>query len=94
MTRSQSIFVWSLAALCATSAAAARAQQSFKQRFFAHNNVMAGLQPSWPTPLVEPEPRLTQYYRFAFSNQYTSSRTQTVDYGNGRGGGIVAWNRF
>ena len=55
---------------------------------------MARLQPSWPTPLVEPEPRLTQYYRFAFSNEYTSSDTQTVNYGNGRGGGIVAWNRI
>jgi hypothetical protein len=102
VTRSRFISFCSLAALCAASAAAgaqqpapaAPAQQSFKQRFFAHNAVMAGLQPAWPTPLVEPEPRLTQYYRFAFSNQYTSSRTQTVDYGNGRGGGIVAWNRF
>ena len=55
---------------------------------------MTALQPSWPTPLVEPEPRLTQYYRFAFSNQYTAARTQTVNYGNARGGGIVAWNRI
>jgi hypothetical protein len=72
----------------------ANAQGSFKQRFFAHNYEMTKLQPSWPTPLVESEPRLTQYYRFAFSNQYTSSATQTVNYGNGRGGGIVAFNRF
>jgi hypothetical protein len=54
---------------------------------------MAGLQPAWPTPLVEAEPRLTQYYRFAFSHQYTGSGAATLDYGNGRGGGIVAWNR-
>ena len=54
---------------------------------------MTSLQPSWPTPVVEAEPRLTQYYRFAFSNQYTPARTQTVNYGNGRGGGIVAFNR-
>jgi hypothetical protein len=70
------------------------AQQSFKQRFFAHNASMAELQPTWPTPVAEPEPRLTQYYRFAFSNQFTPAGTQTVNYGNGRGGGIVAFNRI
>ncbi len=54
---------------------------------------MTALQPSWPTPVVEADPRLTQYYRFAFSNQYTAAGTQTVGLGNARGGGIVAWNR-
>lgn len=68
--------------------------QSFAHRFFSHNDQMSKLQPAWPTPLVEPDPRLTQYYRFAFSNQYTSAHTQTVNYGNARGGGIVAFNRF
>jgi hypothetical protein len=70
------------------------AQQSFGERFFAHNATMNALQPAWPTPLQESDPRLTQYYRFAFSNQYTPTGTQTVSYGNARGGGIVAWNRF
>jgi hypothetical protein len=69
-------------------------QQSFEARFLAHNYKMTALQPTWPTPLAETDPRLTQYYRFAFSNQYTSAGTQTVNYGNARGGGIVAWNRF
>ena len=69
-------------------------QQTFKQRFFSHNAAMTAVQPSWPTPLAEAEPRLTQYYRFAFTNQYTPSGMQTVNYGNGRGGGIVAFNRF
>jgi hypothetical protein len=73
---------------------AANAQQSFKERFFAHNYAMTALQPSWPTPVVEAEPRLTQYYRFAFSNQYAAAGNQTVSYGNGRGGGIVAFNRI
>jgi len=67
---------------------------SFKDRFFAHNYEMTKLQPSWPTPLVEADPRLTQYYRFAFSNQYTAAGTHTVNYGNARGGGIVAFNRI
>jgi hypothetical protein len=77
-----------------TASALAPAQQSIKERFFAHNYEMTRLQPTWPTPLAEAEPRLTQYYRFAFANQYTATGTQTVNYGNGRGGGIVAWNRF
>lgn len=54
---------------------------------------MARIQPSWPTPLVETEPRLTQFYRFAFSNEYMAAGNQTVSYGDTRGGGIVAWNR-
>jgi hypothetical protein len=78
---------------CALSAAAAHAQQPWSESFFAHNAAMTRIQPSWPTPLVETEPRLTQYYRFAFSNQYTAAGTETVSYGDARGGGIVAWSR-
>jgi hypothetical protein len=81
-------------AAAALSTSAQPAQQSFKERFFAHNAAMTALQPGWATPVVEAEPRLTQYYRFAFSNQYTASGTQTVNYGNSRGGGIVAFNRI
>lgn len=55
---------------------------------------MTRRQPSWPTPIVEAEPRLTQYCRFAFSNEYTPARTQTVTYGDYRGGGIIAFNRI
>lgn len=69
------------------------AQQSFRERFFAHNNAMSTIQPTWPTPLVETDPRLTQYYRFSFSHEYTPAGTETVSYGNARGGGIIAWNR-
>jgi hypothetical protein len=69
-------------------------QESYKSRFSGHNAAMAALQPTWPTPLVETDPRMTQYYRFALSSQYTSAGTQTVSYGNARGGGIVALNRF
>lgn len=46
------------------------------------------------TPLVAPDPRLIQYYRFAFAHQYTSSGTETTSYGNARGGGIIALHRF
>ena len=93
MKRLLSIILAALATASATQVA--RAQQSFSQRFFSHNYEMSKLQPLWPTPLVESDPRLTQYYRFAFSNQYTAApTTQTVNYGNSRGGGIVVFNRF
>ena len=84
-----------LTAVLVASASAQQlpAKQSFKDRFFAHNYAMTKLQPSWPTPLVEADPRLTQYYRFAFSNQFTAAGIQTMNYGNGRGGGIVAFSR-
>ncbi len=55
---------------------------------------MTALQPGWPTPLVEADPRLAQYYRFAFSNEYTAAGTQTVSYGDGRGGGVIGWNHI
>jgi hypothetical protein len=83
-----------LAAAPLASAQQPLAKQTFKDRFFAHNYEMTKLQPNWPTPLVESDPRLTQYYRFAFSNEYTAAGTHTVNYGNARGGGIVAFNRI
>ncbi len=76
----------------ATTSAPAR--QTFAESFFAHNDTASKVQPAWPTPVVEVDPRLTQYYRFSFSNEYTAAGTQTVSYGNARGGGIIAWNRF
>lgn len=72
---------------------AARAQQSWSERFFSHNNAAAAVEPGWPTPVVESDPRLTQYYRFSFSSEYTAAGTHTASYGNGRGGGIIGWNR-
>jgi hypothetical protein len=64
------------------------------KRFMAHNAEVAALQPSLITPLVAPDPRLVQYAKLSFSNQYTPAGTQTVNYGNARGGGIIAFNRF
>jgi hypothetical protein len=72
----------------------ALAQQSFEQRFTAHNSAMTALQPALVTPLVEADPRLIQYVRASFSNEYTAARTETVNYGNGRGGGVIVGNRI
>jgi hypothetical protein len=82
-----------LAALL-TGTCAAQAQQSPYQRFRASNAQMAALQPAMVTPLAEADPRLIQFARAAFSNEYTAAGTETVSYGNGRGLGVIAGHRF
>lgn len=89
----RTIFVLAAATL-AGSACTAEGQQSFAERFFAHNTSMTALQPAFVTPLVECDPRLVQYAKASFSNEYTEARTQTVNYGNSRGVGLIAGNRF
>jgi hypothetical protein len=69
-------------------------QQSFAARFAAHNSEMTALQPAMVTPLVAADPRLIQYVRLAASHEYSAARTETVNYGNARGAGIIAANRF
>jgi len=83
-----------LATIFMAGACAASAQQSFYERFTAHNNSMTALQPAFVTPLVEADPRLIQYARASFSKEYTAAGTETVSYGNGRGGGLIAGDRF
>lgn len=81
-------------AVCLLSVSAVSAQQSFTERFGAHNTEMSALQPAFITPLVAADPRLIQYARFSTSHEYTAAGTETVSYGNARGGGIIAGNRF
>jgi hypothetical protein len=82
-----------IAAACLACTPATPAQSSFAQHFFAHNDAAGAVQPNWPTPLVEADPRLTQYYRASVSTQRAAAGNRTTSYGNGRGGGIIAWNR-
>ncbi|MGD0730657.1 MAG: hypothetical protein ABR956_05290 [Terracidiphilus sp.] len=90
MNRVQILSALALAAF----ACGAQAQQSSYERFRAHNAAMTALQPAIVTPLVEADPRLIQYLRASFSNGYTAAGTQTTSYGNGRGAGVIAGNRF
>jgi len=83
-----------LAAAFAAGSCIATAQQSFTERFTAHNSAMSAVQPAWITPLVEADPRLVQYARASFSNEYAAARTQTVSYGNGRGFGLIGGDRY
>ena len=94
MSRHSFISILAVAAITAAGARDATAQQSFEQRFAAHNSAMTTLQPAMVTPLVEADPRLIQYVRASFSHEYAAARTETVSYGNGRGGGVIVGNRF
>lgn len=70
------------------------AQQTFMERLTAHNRTMSAKQPSSITPLVGTDPRLVQYTKFSVAHQYTSTGTETVNYGNNRGTGIIVGDRF
>ena len=69
-------------------------QQTFVERFTAHNRTMSAKQPAFITPLVGADPRIVQYTKFSVAHQYTSTGTETVNYGNGRGTGIILGDRF
>jgi hypothetical protein len=68
--------------------------QSPYEQFRAHNARAAAVQPTMVSPLVAADPRLIQYIRVAVSQEYTAAGEQTVNYGNARGAGIIAANRF
>lgn len=73
---------------------ALRAQPAFVEHFREHNAQMTKLQPAMVTPLVAADPRLIQYWRAAFSHEYTSSGMETTNYGNARGAGVIVARRF
>ena len=70
------------------------AQQTFIERLTAHNRMMSAKQPVFISPLVGADPRLIQYAKLSVAHQYTSTGTETVNYGNGRGAGIIVGGRF
>ena len=80
-------------ALAATASTLA-AQDSFMERLTGHNAEMSALQPALITPLVAADPRLIQYARFSVSHEYTETGAETVNFGNARGAGLVAFRRF
>ncbi len=94
MNKSFRIASLAVCLLLLADASAILAQQSFGQRFTQHNASMTALQPPLITPLVAPDPRLVQYAKLSFANQYTSTGTQTVNYGNSRGIGVIGGNRY
>lgn len=94
MKRLKTLTALVLAAELAAGCGAARAQKLMGEPFSQHNAEMTKLQPALITPLVEADPRLIQYVRASFSHEYTEARTATMNYGNGRGGGVIVADRF
>jgi hypothetical protein len=90
VTRLRTLASILLTAACLPDAA----QSGVYQQFRAHNAEMSELQPAMVTPLVASDPRLIQYYRFAFARQDTPGGTEITNYGNARGGGIILARRF
>jgi hypothetical protein len=85
-------FVFSLT-LAVACACLASAQQPLYEQFRARNAVMTAIEPAWMSPLIQPDPRLSQSVRLSFSNSYTPGRTQTVNYGNGHTVGVILGDR-
>jgi hypothetical protein len=94
MSGAKTISTLAFSAAFMAGTCAAQTQQSAYERFRASNAQMAAMQPAMVTPMVEADPRLIQYVRAAFSNEYTAAGTETVSYGNGRGLGVIAGHRF
>jgi len=62
-----------------------QAQNSFIDRWQQRATAIQGEQPHWVTPLVTVTPRLEQEFRSDFVRQITPARTNTWNYGNGKG---------
>lgn len=93
MNRLQSISSVALAAAFVASASATFAQQSFYERFRAHNESMAAVQPTWMGPLIQTDSRLAQAVRVSVSNSYAPGE-HTVNYGNSHGVGLIVGDRI
>lgn len=94
VNRLKIISALALAAALAAGVCLAPAQESAYVRFRAANHTAAEVQPALATPLVAADPRLVQYVRLSVSHEYAPAGTETVSYGNGRGGGVIVANRF
>ena len=64
---------------------AAPAQDSFVDRWQARATRQQSEQPHWVTPLVTVTPRLEQEFRTDFLRQVAPARTDTWNFGNGKG---------
>ncbi len=82
-----------LTAALAVCGCLAQAQQSFYERFRAHNASMTEVQPLWMGPLIQSDARLSQSLRFSFSNSYAPG-AQVMNYGNNHGVSVIVARRF
>ena len=73
------------AALAASAALPAIAQQSFLENWQARATATQNAQPHWVTPLVTVTPRLEQEFRTDFVHYHNNSGKEIWNYGNSKG---------
>jgi hypothetical protein len=61
---------------------AVQSQETPYERFRGQNAALKEIQPTWMSPLIQPDSRFGQSLRLSVSNSYTSTGTRTVNYGN------------
>lgn len=64
------------------SCCALQAQESVYERFRGQNAALKEIQPTWMSPLIQPDSRFGQSLRLSVSDSTTPTGTHTVNYGN------------
>jgi len=69
------------------------AQTGFFKAWEERVRATSARQPAWPVPVVAPSSVIVQLARVDFLHQYTSTHTETWNYGNGKGVNLIPFAR-
>ncbi|MBS1822399.1 MAG: transporter [Acidobacteria bacterium] len=69
------------------------AQTGFFKSWEDRVRATSARQPAWPVPVVAPSAVIVQLARVDFVHQYTSTHTETWNYGNGKGVNLIPFAR-
>ena len=69
------------------------AQAGFFKAWEDRVRATSARQPAWPVPVVSPSAVIVQLARTDFVHQYTSTHTETWNYGNGKGVNFIPFAR-
>jgi hypothetical protein len=86
-------FMTSVALFFSLSCSAAIAQTSFSHAWEDRVKATSAAQPGWVVPVVAPSSVLVQLARVDFVRQYTSTKTLTCNYDNGKGVNLIPFAR-
>jgi hypothetical protein len=70
------------------------AQTGFFKAWEDRVRATSARQPAWPVPVVAPSAIIVQLARTDFVRQYTSTHTETWNYGNGKGINLIPFARM
>jgi len=77
----------------AMGSSAVVAQTGFFKAWEDRVRATSARQPAWPVPVVAPSAVIVQLARTDFVRQYTSTHTETWNYGNGKGINLIPFAR-